>query len=100
MPNTSRPAAVVVSIYAPWPAGTCGSTPRADRSCTVLTRWARLRPRRSSFQEDEHVALPHGAQAAVESRPVVAYAGGEVVVQVGRVVDAVGPEGVALQVRD
>ena len=30
---------------------------------------------------DEHVALPQGAQAAVESRPVVAYAGGEVMVQ-------------------
>ena len=34
--------------------------------------------------DDEHVALPQGAQAAVESRPVVAYAGGEVVVEVGR----------------
>ena len=29
--------------------------------------------------DDEHVALPQGAQAAVESRPVVADAGGEVV---------------------
>ena len=37
--------------------------------------------------------------AAVESRPVVAYAGGEVVVEVGRVVDALGPQGVALQVQ-
>ena len=48
--------------------------------------------------DDEHVALPQGAQAAVESRPVVAYAGGEVVVDVDRV-DARGPQGVALQVQ-
>ena len=37
--------------------------------------------------DDQNVALPQGAQAAVESRPVVAYTGGEVVVEVGRVVD-------------
>ncbi len=97
MPNTRRPAAVVVSICAPWPASTRRPTPRADRSCTVLTRWARFRPRRSSFHATEHVALPQGAQAAVETRPVVAYAGREVVVQVDRV-DAHGPQGVALQV--
>ena len=36
------------------------------------------------FPIHEHVALPQGAQAAVESRPVVAYAGSEVVVEVGR----------------
>ena len=48
--------------------------------------------------DDEHVALPQGSQAAVESRPVVAYAGGEVVVDVDRV-DALGPQGVALQVQ-
>ena len=29
-----------------------------------------------------HVALSQGAQAVVESRPVVAYAGGEIVVEV------------------
>ena len=36
-----RPAAVVVSIFAPCPVSTRRPTPRADRSCTVLTRWAR-----------------------------------------------------------
>ena len=51
------------------------------------------------FPDHEHVALPQGAQAAVESRPIVAYAGSEVVVEVGRVVDALGPQGVALQVQ-
>ena len=35
---------MVVSICAPSPASTRRPTPRADRSCTVLTRWARLRP--------------------------------------------------------
>ena len=48
--------------------------------------------------DDEHVALPQGAHAAVESRAVVADAGREVVVDVDRV-DALGPQGVALQVQ-
>ena len=51
------------------------------------------------FPDHESVALPQGAQVAVESRSVVAYAGSEVVVEVGRVVDALGPPGVALQVQ-
>ena len=38
-----RPAALGPSIART-------SSRGADRSCTVLTRWARLRPRRSSFQ--------------------------------------------------
>ena len=67
-------------------------------SCT-RTRWARWRPRRSSFQTTSPSALPQGAHAAVESRSVVAYAGREVVVEVGRGVDALGPPGVALQVQ-
>ena len=52
-----------------------------------------------AFPDDEHVALPQGAQAAVESRPIVAYAGSEVVIEVGWVVDAFGTQGVALQVQ-
>ena len=75
------------------------NTPRADRSCTVLTKWARLRPETVEFPDHEHVAPPQGAQAAVESGPVVAYAGSEVVVGVGWVVDTLGPQGVALQVQ-
>ena len=51
------------------------------------------------FPDHEHVGLPQGAQAAVDSGPVVAYAGSEVVVEVGRVVDARGPQGIALQVQ-
>ena len=47
----------------------------------------------------KHVALPQDLQAAVETRPVVAVAGGEVVVEVDRVVDARRPQGVALQVQ-
>ncbi len=65
----------------------------------MLTSWARFRPSRIELPDDERVALSLGAQAAVESRPVVADAGGEVVVEVGRVVDARSPEGVALQVQ-
>ena len=61
MPNTRRPAAVVVSICAPCPVSTRRPTPRVDRSCTVLTRWARVRPRRSSFQS--RARRPSGARA-------------------------------------
>ena len=45
--------------------------------------------------DDEHVARPERAHAAVESRAVVADTGGEVVVDV----DARGPQRVALQVQ-
>ena len=63
----------------------------------MLTKWARLRPRRSRLPDDEQVALAQGAQAVVESRPVVAEAGGEVVVEVDGV-NACRPQGVALRV--
>ena len=48
--------------------------------------------------DDEHVARPERAHTAVESRPVVADAGREVVVDVDGV-DALGPQRVALQVQ-
>ena len=40
----------MVSTCAPWPASTRKPTPRAAKSCTMLTKWARFRPSRSSFQ--------------------------------------------------
>src|SRR5665647_1386886 len=46
IPKTSLPAAVVVSIAAPWPVRTLRPMPRAVRSWTVLTRWCRSRPTR------------------------------------------------------
>ena len=49
--------------------------------------------------DDEDIALPQGPQAALESRPVVSYAGGEVMVEVDGVDAAFGPQGVALQVQ-
>ena len=49
--------------------------------------------------DHKHVALPQRPQAAVESRPVVADAGRGVVIEVDRVVDASGPQGVAPQVQ-
>ncbi|MOA38083.1 hypothetical protein D3C78_1597310 [compost metagenome] len=38
MPKTSLPAAVVVSMAAPWPVSTFRPIPRPVRSCTVLIR--------------------------------------------------------------
>ena len=96
IPNTRRPAAVVVSISAPWPASTRRPTPRADRSCTVF-QVGQIAAKAVEFRDDEHITLPQGAQAVVESRPVVAYAGGEVVVEV-HLVDVGVAQGVALQV--
>ena len=55
MPKTSLPAAVVVSIAAPWPVATRRPIPPAVRSCTVLTRWRRLRP--SQLPHHERVAF-------------------------------------------
>ena len=50
MPKISFPAGVVVSMAAPCPVSTLKPTPRSVRSCTVLIRCRRSRPRRSSFQ--------------------------------------------------
>jgi hypothetical protein len=49
IPKTSFPAGVVVSTAAPWPVSTLKPMPWAVRSCTVLTRWRKSRPSRSSF---------------------------------------------------
>ena len=47
-----------------------GPTPRAGGSCTMLTRWARFRPRWSSFQTTSTSPLLHGPQAATGPPPV------------------------------
>lgn len=49
IPNTSLPSGVVVLIDAPCPVSTWKPTPLVVRSCTVLMRWRKLRPKRSSF---------------------------------------------------
>lgn len=45
----SFPEAIVVSMAAPWPVRTF-SPMRSVRSWTMLTKWRRSRPSRSSFQ--------------------------------------------------
>ena len=70
----------------------------ADRACTVLTTWARVRPRRSRLPDNEHVARPERAHAALEPRPVVADTGRVVVVDVDGL-DGRGLQRVALQVQ-
>ena len=67
MPNTKRPAAVVVSICAPSPASTRRPTPRADRSCTVLTQMGEVAAEAVRASRRQDVALAQGAQAAVET---------------------------------
>ena len=68
-----------------WPSASCRRVDQlrvGGRGCGAV----RSQRRFLELPDDEHVALPQDAQAAVESRPVVAYAGGEVLVQVGRVI--------------
>ena len=72
-----------------------GDDPWADRFYTVLTRRARLRPRRSSFQTTSTSSFRSAPKAAVEPRPVVAEAASVVVVE-SDLVDAGRPQGVAL----
>ena len=60
----------------------------------MLTRWAGVRPGRSGLQTTSTSALAQGTQAVVESRPVVAPAGGVE----ANLVHAGRPQGVALQV--
>ena len=65
----------------------------------VLHQMGEVAAQAVELPDDEHVALPQSAQAAVESpRPVVADAGGEVVVEVDRV-NAGRLQGVALRVQ-
>ena len=68
MPNTRRPAAVVVSICAPCPVSTRRPTPRVDRSCTVLDQVDEGATEAVELPDDEHVARPERTHAAVESR--------------------------------
>ena len=63
------PPAVVVSICAPCPVSTRRPTPRADSSCTVLTRWGESAGEAGEFPDDEHIALRHRQAIA---QPVVA----------------------------
>ena len=64
MPNTSRPAAVVVSICAPWPVRTRKPICRSVKSLTILTRWRRSRPSRSSFQTTSTSSLRNALRQA------------------------------------
>ena len=81
----------------------CWSAPPASRSTSFDEQQTTTRPAASAagwpveFPAHKHVALPQDTHAAVESEPVCAYAGRDVVVGVGRVVDALGPKGVTLQ---
>ena len=56
--HEARPAAaaVVVSISALYPVSTRRPTPRADTSCTVLTKWAEGATEAVELPDDEHVA--------------------------------------------
>ena len=72
MPKTRRSASAVVSIGAPWPASTRRPTPQVERCYTVLTRWARLRPRRSSFQTTSTLPFLMAPKQLAESRSGVA----------------------------
>ena len=93
-----RPPAVVVSICD----ALAGEHPQADAAGGQLLhgvdQMGEVAAQAVELPDDEHVVRPQRTQAVVESRPVVAAAGGAVVVDVVGV-DALGPQGVALQVQ-
>ena len=99
MPNTRRPAVVVgVDLRA-----LTGEHPQVHTAGGENLHGAdqmdEVAAEPVEFPDHEHVALPQGAQSAVESRPAGVYAGSEVVLEVVWVVDAFGPQGGALQVQ-
>ena len=67
------------------------------RSCTRLTRWRRLRPRRIEPPDDDHVSLPRRLEDGGEPRAVLTLSGRLVLVD--RVVaDAGLAQSIPLQV--
>ena len=85
MPNTRRPAAVVVSHPQTHPAG--------RQVLHGVDQVGEVSAEAVELPDHEHIALAQDAQAAVETRPVVADAGREVVVEVDRVVRRRPPAG-------
>ena len=81
--TTRRPLAVVVSICAPAPVRTFKPTPRVRRSSTVLTRWRRSRPSRSSFQRHKRVAGLERLEACRQAGAIVPAARGQVLIDPG-----------------
>ena len=78
-PPRTRPAPRSAEHEAACPQSWCRSapsspssrpTPRADRSCTVLTRRTRFPAEAVELPDHEDIALPQDARAAVETRPV------------------------------
>ena len=96
MPNTRRPAAVVVSTCA-----LAGEHPQAHAAGRQVLRGVdqvgEVAAEAVELPDNEHIALPQSAQAVVESRAVVQDTGREVVVDIDRV-DAGRSQGVPLQV--
>ena len=92
-----RPAAVVVSICAPCPLSTTQAHAAGRQILHGVDQVGQGAAETVELPDDEHVARPERAHAAVDPRPVVADAGREVPVDVdGR--DARGLQRVALQV--
>jgi len=96
MPKTSFPAAVVVSMAAPWPVSTFNPIPRAVRSWTVLTRWCRFRPSRSSFHTTRRPSFRSAFKQEASPGAVVGASGSVVFVELGGI-DTGSEQGVALQ---
>src|ERR1019366_7817382 len=99
MPNTSLPSGVAVLIDAPCPVSTWKPTPLAVRSCTVLIRWRRLRPRRSSFHTRSRSPFRNAFRQAVKAGARVEASGRQVFIDVLGI-DAGGLQRIALQIQN
>ena len=89
---------MVVSICAPCPVSTTQAHAAGRQILHGVDQVGQGAAETVELPDDEHVARPERAHAAVEPRPVVADAGREVVVDVDGV-DARGLQRVALQVQ-
>ena len=89
---------MVVSICALYPVSTRRAHAAGRQVLHGVDQVGEVAAEAVELPDDEHVARPERAHAAVESRAVVVYAGREVVVDVDGV-DARRPRGVALQVQ-
>ena len=99
IPKTSLPGAVVVSIAAPWPVRILEPDAALGELVDQVDEVAQVAAEPVELPRDQDVAPPQRLEAGGEPGPVVALAGGQVLVEVAGL-DAGGEQGVPLQVQD
>ena len=97
IPNTSLPAAVVVSIAAPSPVSTLRPTPRTGEVVHQVDQVAQIAAEPVELPDHQGVALSQGFDAGEQPGSVIASAGSKILIQVS-ISDAGRDQGFALEV--